>query len=198
MYVLPTLVEFQKCLAFWVFTTATPKHMSRIACQKSVFCKLLNFSLVLFRTAVLISILETQMNSTSIEEWHTYGIGFIGHRNVSLKMDLRRRMVPMMVLHLQNHRPRAKSHQMHRRRRTQLLCWCSESVIKYLIRLFWKVKASKCCIWWQKRFSTNFIQKRTRASFVVQTSSDSSLSVPLGDLDHLKILQRPIGHYLHG
>jgi hypothetical protein len=33
------------------------------------------------------------------------------------------------------------------------------------------------------------VQKRTRASFVVQTSSDSSLSVPLGDLDHLKILQ---------
>jgi hypothetical protein len=30
-----------------------------------------------------------------------------------------------------------------------------------------------------------FVQKRTRASFVVQTSSDSSLSVPLGDLDHL-------------
>ncbi len=35
-----------------------------------------------------------------------------------------------------------------------------------------------------------FVQKRTCASFVVQTSSDSSLSVPLGDLDHLKILQR--------
>jgi len=35
-----------------------------------------------------------------------------------------------------------------------------------------------------------FVQKRTHASFVVQTSSDSSLSVPLGDLDHLKILQR--------
>jgi hypothetical protein len=34
-----------------------------------------------------------------------------------------------------------------------------------------------------------FVQKRTRASIVVQTSSDSSLSVPLGDLDHLKILQ---------
>jgi hypothetical protein len=34
-----------------------------------------------------------------------------------------------------------------------------------------------------------FVQKRTHASFVVQTSSDSSLSVPLGDLDHLKILQ---------
>jgi hypothetical protein len=33
-----------------------------------------------------------------------------------------------------------------------------------------------------------FVQKRTHASFVVQTSSDSSLSVPLGDLDHLKIL----------
>jgi hypothetical protein len=98
----------------------------------------------------------------------------------------------MMVLHLQNHCPRAKSHQMHRRRRTQLLCWCSESVIKYLIRLFWKVKASECCIWCQKRFSTNFIQKRTHASFMVQISCDSSLSVPLGDLDHLdhlKILQ---------
>jgi hypothetical protein len=36
----------------------------------------------------------------------------------------------------------------------------------------------------------SFVQKRTRASFVVQTSSDSSLSVPLGDLDHLKIFQR--------
>jgi hypothetical protein len=152
MYVLPTLLEFQKCLAFWAFTTTTPKHMSRMAYQKSVFCKLLNFSLVLFLTAVLISILETQMNSTSIEEWHTYGIGFIGHRNVFLKMDLRRRMVLMMVLHLQNHHPRAKSHQMHRRRRTQLLCWCSESVIKYPIRLFWKVKASKCCIWLQKDY----------------------------------------------
>jgi hypothetical protein len=35
-----------------------------------------------------------------------------------------------------------------------------------------------------------FVQKRTRASFVVRTSSDSSLSVPLGDMDHLKILQR--------
>jgi hypothetical protein len=35
-----------------------------------------------------------------------------------------------------------------------------------------------------------FVQKRTRASFVVQTSADSSLSVPLGDLDHLKILQQ--------
>jgi hypothetical protein len=35
-----------------------------------------------------------------------------------------------------------------------------------------------------------FVQKRTRASFVVQTSSDSSLSVPLGDLDHLKFLQQ--------
>jgi hypothetical protein len=35
-----------------------------------------------------------------------------------------------------------------------------------------------------------FVQKRTHASFVVQTSSDSSLSVPLGDLDHLKILQK--------
>jgi hypothetical protein len=35
-----------------------------------------------------------------------------------------------------------------------------------------------------------FVQKRTRASLVVQTSSDSSLSIPLGDLDHLKIFQR--------
>jgi hypothetical protein len=35
-----------------------------------------------------------------------------------------------------------------------------------------------------------FVQKRTRASFVVQTSSDSPLSVPLGDLDHLKFLQQ--------
>jgi hypothetical protein len=35
-----------------------------------------------------------------------------------------------------------------------------------------------------------FVQKRTRASFMVQTSSDSSLSIPLGDLDHLKILQQ--------
>jgi hypothetical protein len=35
-----------------------------------------------------------------------------------------------------------------------------------------------------------FVQKRTHASFMVQTSSDSSLSVPLGDLDHLKILQQ--------
>jgi hypothetical protein len=35
-----------------------------------------------------------------------------------------------------------------------------------------------------------FVKKRTRASFAVQTSSDSSLSVPLGDLDHLKILQQ--------
>jgi hypothetical protein len=34
-----------------------------------------------------------------------------------------------------------------------------------------------------------FVQKRTRASLVVQTSFDSSLSVPLGNLDHLKILQ---------
>jgi hypothetical protein len=34
-----------------------------------------------------------------------------------------------------------------------------------------------------------FVQKRTHSSFVVQTSSDSFLSVPLGDLDHLKILQ---------
>ncbi len=37
-----------------------------------------------------------------------------------------------------------------------------------------------------------FVQKRTCASFVVQTSSDSSLSVPLGGLDHLKILQRSL------
>jgi hypothetical protein len=37
-----------------------------------------------------------------------------------------------------------------------------------------------------------FVQKRTRASFVVQTSFDSSLSVALGDLDHLKILQRSL------
>jgi hypothetical protein len=37
-----------------------------------------------------------------------------------------------------------------------------------------------------------FVQKRTCTSFVAQTSSDSSLSVPLGDLDHLKILQRSI------
>jgi hypothetical protein len=37
-----------------------------------------------------------------------------------------------------------------------------------------------------------FVQKRTCASFVVQTSSDSSLSVPLGDLDHLKILQQSL------
>jgi hypothetical protein len=35
-----------------------------------------------------------------------------------------------------------------------------------------------------------FVRKRIHASFVVQTPSDSSLSVPLGDLDHLKILQR--------
>jgi hypothetical protein len=35
-----------------------------------------------------------------------------------------------------------------------------------------------------------FVQKRTRASFVVQTSSDSSLSVPLRDMDHLKYLQQ--------
>jgi hypothetical protein len=35
-----------------------------------------------------------------------------------------------------------------------------------------------------------FVQKRTRASFVVQTSSDSPLSVPLGDLDHLKFFQQ--------
>jgi hypothetical protein len=37
-----------------------------------------------------------------------------------------------------------------------------------------------------------FVQKRTSASFVVQTSSDSSFSVPLGGLDHLKILQRSL------
>jgi hypothetical protein len=37
------------------------------------------------------------------------------------------------------------------------------------------------------------VQKRTCASFVFQTSSDSSLSVPLGDLDHLKILQQSLG-----
>jgi hypothetical protein len=34
-----------------------------------------------------------------------------------------------------------------------------------------------------------FVRKRTRVSFVVPTSSNSSLSVPLGDLDHLKYLQ---------
>jgi len=34
-----------------------------------------------------------------------------------------------------------------------------------------------------------FVQERTHASSEVQTSSDSSLSVPLGDLDHLKSLQ---------
>jgi len=39
------------------------------------------------------------------------------------------------------------------------------------------------------RYIVLFVQKRTRASFVVQTSSDSSLSVPLGDLNYLKILQ---------
>jgi hypothetical protein len=37
-----------------------------------------------------------------------------------------------------------------------------------------------------------FVQKRTCASFVVQTSSDASLSVPLGDLDCLKILQQSL------
>jgi len=37
-----------------------------------------------------------------------------------------------------------------------------------------------------------FVQKRTCASSVVQTSSDSSLSLPLGDLDHLKILQQSL------
>ncbi len=35
-----------------------------------------------------------------------------------------------------------------------------------------------------------FVQKRTRASLVVQTFSDSSLSIPLRDLDHLKFLQQ--------
>jgi hypothetical protein len=34
-----------------------------------------------------------------------------------------------------------------------------------------------------------FVQERTHALSVVQTSLDSSLSVPLGDLDHLKSLQ---------
>jgi hypothetical protein len=37
-----------------------------------------------------------------------------------------------------------------------------------------------------------FVQKWTCASFVVQTSSGSSLSVPLGDLIHLKILQQSL------
>jgi hypothetical protein len=37
-----------------------------------------------------------------------------------------------------------------------------------------------------------FVQKRTRAPSMVQTSSDSSLSVPLGDLGHLKSLQRSL------
>jgi hypothetical protein len=37
----------------------------------------------------------------------------------------------------------------------------------------------------QKAKALLFVQKRTRVSFVVQTSSDSSLFVPLGDLDHL-------------
>jgi hypothetical protein len=37
-----------------------------------------------------------------------------------------------------------------------------------------------------------FVQKRTHSSSMVQTSSDSSLSVPLGDLDHLKSLQRSL------
>jgi hypothetical protein len=36
------------------------------------------------------------------------------------------------------------------------------------------------------------VRKKTHAFFVVQTSSDSSLSVPLGNLDHLKILQRSL------
>jgi hypothetical protein len=36
-----------------------------------------------------------------------------------------------------------------------------------------------------------FVQKRTRASSVVQTSSDS-LFVPLGDLDHLKSLKQSL------
>ncbi len=37
-----------------------------------------------------------------------------------------------------------------------------------------------------------FVLKRTRASSVVQTFSDSSLSVSLGGLDHLKSLQRSL------
>jgi hypothetical protein len=37
-----------------------------------------------------------------------------------------------------------------------------------------------------------FVQKRTHASSVVQTSLDSSLSVPSGDLGHLKSLQRSL------
>jgi hypothetical protein len=37
-----------------------------------------------------------------------------------------------------------------------------------------------------------FVQKRTCASSMVQTSSDSSLSVPFGDLDHLKSLQQSL------
>ncbi len=37
-----------------------------------------------------------------------------------------------------------------------------------------------------------FVLKRTRASSVVQTFSDSSLSVPLGGLDHLKTLQQSL------
>jgi hypothetical protein len=37
-----------------------------------------------------------------------------------------------------------------------------------------------------------FVQKRTCAYFLVQTSSDSFMSVPLGDLDRLKILQRSL------
>ncbi len=39
------------------------------------------------------------------------------------------------------------------------------------------------------RYIVLFVLKSTHASFVVQTSSDSSLSVPLGDLDYLKIVQ---------
>jgi hypothetical protein len=38
----------------------------------------------------------------------------------------------------------------------------------------------------------SFVQKRTCASSMVQTSSDSSLSVPLGDLDQQKSLQRSL------
>jgi hypothetical protein len=37
-----------------------------------------------------------------------------------------------------------------------------------------------------------FVYKKTCASFVVETSSNSSLSVPLGDLDRQKILQRSL------
>jgi len=44
---------------------------------------------------------------------------------------------------------------------------------------------------WKAEFLL-FVLKRTRASSVVQTFSDSSLSVPLGGLDHLKSLQRSL------